>query len=196
FIAAVWGAAELARGREKALAVVAGGVLLVLSVLTWHQLGYWRDSITLFSHAVAVTDRNFLAHNNLATAFYNDERFTEAIEHYTLALEGEHPLKAQILQNLANARAARREKGEVYFRRGLALAAAGDERTAVELFRQALAIDADNPFAHYNLAVALERQGALDEALRHYGEALRLRPGYREAQENLEACRRRLAAGR
>jgi len=40
--------------------------------------------------------------------------------------------------------------------------------------------------AHNNLGVLLERRGRLDEAIRHYSEALRLDPDYAKARNNLE----------
>jgi len=57
-----------------------------------------------------------------------------------------------------------------------------DSRT---LFERALAVTADNDVMHYNLGVVLTEQGRFDEALRHYREALRIRPGYAKAHNNL-----------
>jgi hypothetical protein len=67
----VWGACELTRHwRYQVLAgSVAGGAAIVLCVpLTRQQIGYWRESETLFRHALAVTENNALAFNNLGAA--------------------------------------------------------------------------------------------------------------------------------
>jgi len=36
--------------------------------LTWQQCGYWKNSITLFNHALQVTKNNYLAHDSLGVA--------------------------------------------------------------------------------------------------------------------------------
>ena len=44
------------------------GVLLAYAVCTWQQVSYWRDSVTLWRRALAVTEDNFLAHVDLGAA--------------------------------------------------------------------------------------------------------------------------------
>ena len=70
-ILAIWGAYELTRRwRYQVMALsVAGSAAIVLCLgLTRQQLGYWKDSETLFRHALEVTENNYLAHNNLGVA--------------------------------------------------------------------------------------------------------------------------------
>lgn len=67
-IAIVWGLAavvERSPATKKALVGVAVGVSLVAFMLTQQQLPVWRNSRTLFEHALAVTDDNYVAHSNL-----------------------------------------------------------------------------------------------------------------------------------
>ena len=40
--------------RKKILFPAGIAVLIILSVLTWQQCGYWKNSITLFSHALQI----------------------------------------------------------------------------------------------------------------------------------------------
>jgi tetratricopeptide (TPR) repeat protein len=61
----------------------------------------------------------------------------------------------------------------------------GHWRDSIALWEHALAVTRDNPRAHANLAHALSKQGRLDEALPHYGEAVRLKPDFAEAHNNL-----------
>jgi hypothetical protein len=81
----VWGAADLVRAAPQLRIPVSGlaAVLLVLlSVRSFVQIRYWRDTVTLFAHAVAVTSNNSRAETNLATALVDSGRPDEAIVHF------------------------------------------------------------------------------------------------------------------
>jgi protein O-mannosyl-transferase len=58
-------------------------------------------------------------------------------------------------------------------------------RDSEALFRHALEVTEDNYLAHNNLGLALGPKGQTDEAIRQYQEALRLKPGYADAHNNL-----------
>jgi Flp pilus assembly protein TadD len=47
---------------------------------------------------------------------------------------------------------------------------------AIDQFREAVRLAPDNPQAHYQLALALRRKGAVAEARTHFDEAKRLAP--------------------
>jgi hypothetical protein len=84
FVALVWGVAELVeRCRVPAAASAAAGTLVLvgLGVLTWGQVGVWRNSQTLWEHAVAVTRDNDRAHERLARCYYQAGRRAEAFLH-------------------------------------------------------------------------------------------------------------------
>jgi len=57
-----------------------------------------------------------------------------------------------------------------------------DDKT---LFSHAIDVTPDNWFAHYNLAAALAVSGQQKDAVIHYQEALRIRPGFLQAENNL-----------
>jgi tetratricopeptide (TPR) repeat protein len=83
-VALVWGAAEWAnsnRRRQKILAGLAAGLVLVLALLSRQQTTAWRDSETLFRHALAATENNAVIHYNLATLLVQEGRNAEAVEH-------------------------------------------------------------------------------------------------------------------
>jgi len=58
-------------------------------------------------------------------------------------------------------------------------------REAELRFRQALDLDSQMAIYHNNLAVALEAQGRINEALEHYETALKLDPANQEIYNNL-----------
>jgi len=64
--------------------LLAAGLLLtcVYAGLTVRQLGVWRNSETLFRHALATTQENSVAHNNLGKALFEKGNAPEALYHF------------------------------------------------------------------------------------------------------------------
>src|SRR5262249_22146082 len=88
FVLVVWGLADLASRpvRVWVLAPLAGLVLLAFVLLCREQVATWRDSVTLWRPALAVTPDNFFARLKLGQALreVNDldaagEQFSEAV---------------------------------------------------------------------------------------------------------------------
>ena len=55
FIIIVWGVSELAAGwryKKIVLGAIGGVSLLTLMAISWVQAGYWKNSVTLFEHAL------------------------------------------------------------------------------------------------------------------------------------------------
>jgi hypothetical protein len=72
FVAIAWGAAELLerlRVPRAARVALCAGCLVPLSAAAHSQSDYWVDGIHLYRHAIAVTERNWLAWNNLGMQF-------------------------------------------------------------------------------------------------------------------------------
>ena len=89
FIVIAWGIPELVkkwRHRKIWLATLATVVLTILMAMTWKQVGYWENSITLFEHTLKITTNNFIAHKYIGTTLSEQGRTEEAIEHYLQAL--------------------------------------------------------------------------------------------------------------
>ena len=84
FVALVWALRAVAsRLRLRAwLASTAVLVVLVMGCLTYRQIGYWRDSETLWRYTLSVTERNYVAHSNLGLALAKLGRPNEAILHF------------------------------------------------------------------------------------------------------------------
>jgi Tfp pilus assembly protein PilF len=88
FLIAVWGAADLFRRLQlpmSAEAVIATAVIVALSTVAFFQIRYWRDSYTLFSHALAVTTHNGIAEDNLGVALMEMGRPDLALPHFEAA---------------------------------------------------------------------------------------------------------------
>ena len=170
FIMIAWSIPSLLQGwrhRQVALAFASTIVLSFLVVCTWVQVRYWKNSLTLFQHAIDVTTDNYFAHNNLGVALARQGRLEEAIHHHSESLRI-RPNQAEVHNNLGNALVAR-----------------GDFEEALGHYYEALRIKPDFASAHNNLGSVLARQGKVDEAVKHYQAALRIKPDYAGAHYNL-----------
>jgi protein O-mannosyl-transferase len=90
-----------ARRRRRTAAAVGGG-LLALGALTWQQTEVWRDSTTLWSHAIESGHPSYVAYLNYGQAVRADGRLDEAIRNYQEAL-AIRPEAGNAWYNLANA---------------------------------------------------------------------------------------------
>ncbi|OQX10678.1 MAG: hypothetical protein BWK80_45500 [Desulfobacteraceae bacterium IS3] len=172
FMMIAWGIPDILRTyRHKKVFLVAASAVIfpVLMVITWIQVQYWRDSVTLFERALDVTQRNYMTHNNLGFVFQQQGRTDDAIRHFSQALQIT-PNYAIAHNNLGN---ALEEKGKT------------DE--AIQHYREALRLDPNLLKVYVNLGIALENQGKTDEAIRYYSESLRLKPSYIDAHISLGA---------
>jgi tetratricopeptide (TPR) repeat protein len=78
--------AEASHPRPNAAWLAAAAVLIcALGLLTYHQLSYWRDDETLWRYTLSVTDRNYMAHDNLALALAKEGRSDEAVVEFRAA---------------------------------------------------------------------------------------------------------------
>src|ERR1039458_5032891 len=83
-----WGVAEWADRQHVSMAWLAGlsmAALLALAPVTHRQIGYWKDDLTLWSHATQVTSGNWEAENNLGATLLNEEQADQAISHLRAA---------------------------------------------------------------------------------------------------------------
>jgi tetratricopeptide (TPR) repeat protein len=152
---------------RRILGVGALSVIMILMVCAWKQTGYWKDSEILWTHTLACTTANAVAHNNLGATLHEKGEMDEAISHFQKALQI-NPDHAQAHNNLGN---ALREKGNV------------DE--AITHYQKALKIIPDDASVHFNFGNALREKGNVDEAITQYQKALQIKPDYMEAQVKL-----------
>lgn len=168
FIVVVWGLMEFVTTRSPAsqriLVGVGACVLVAYAAVAERQVGYWRDSGTLFQHSLDVTKHNAVAELHLGSFQLQSQANTDqAIQHLESAIEIEPRL------------------AEAYDALGTALYRKGQRQDAFRQFQQAVALKPDYAVAHFNLAVVLQSEGRLDDALKEFEQALALKPDYAEA---------------
>jgi hypothetical protein len=85
FVMVCWLVADWAAEKHLpavALRVISVVVLSALGVTAYRQVSFWQDNVTLWTHALAVTNGNFLAENNLGKALINEGRADEGVAHF------------------------------------------------------------------------------------------------------------------
>ncbi len=185
---------------------VLGGAAFAAAVwlcaaLTRVQIGHWKNTESLFRHAILVTRNNYLAHYNLGTALDKQGRLDEALRQFQEALK-EKPGYAEAYNNLGVVldEQGRLDEGisqylqalklkpnfaDAHNNLGAALDKQGRVDQAADHYQQALRLNPDHAAAHYNLGAALGRQGRLDDAIREFQTVLQLQPNSADAYNNL-----------
>ncbi len=169
-LAGTWAVGDWSLGWKHRRAVLGGlmaAVIGILMVCTWIQTGFWKSSEALWTHTLACTTGNYVAHYYLGTTAFKKGRVDEAITQYQEALQ----IKPGYPEACNAIGLALREKGRV------------DE--AITYYQTALQIDPDYVSVHNNLGNALLQRGRVDEAITHFQRALQIRPDYVNARNNL-----------
>jgi tetratricopeptide (TPR) repeat protein len=142
---------------------LAGGAALALLacvLLTERQLGYWTDSETLFRHAIAVTQNNDVAHDNLGLALDREGRAAEALVEY----------RESVRLNPAHR--------SLHLCIGDMLEKLGQPVPALAEYQLCLQHDPQIPALHAMAARALAAQGKYDEAFQEISAAEKLDAKY------------------
>ena len=204
FAAAVWGIAEISvRWKYRSTLITSGTALFLLAcgTLTWIQVGYWRNSVTLWTHCLAVAPDNVMAHYNLGHVLQHSGQTSESMEQYRAALriQPDH-LDANLNLGIAYATLGEMRDATNYLAKALlikpdyekahlsmghALVELGDFEGAAMHCAQAVRLDPNDSAAFTYLGRALGGQGKSNEALRCFSEALRLDPSNGKAREYL-----------
>ena len=215
FIIVAWGLPELVARwshKSKVLALLAAIYIPVLMATTWNQVSHWKNSITLFKHAIIVTDKEYpgfaLAYGNLGSALYNEQRTEEAISHFKKAIklnpDYAEPYnhfgivlfnEQKIEEAISYFKRAIRLKPDLvdaYNNLGSALFVEKRFEEAVFYYTIAIKMNPDFALAHNNLGLALAAERKMEEAIFHFKKAVKIKPDYIDAQNNLKIASRRL----
>ena len=198
FLCMAWGVADLAQ-RWKIpvpwLVAPALAILAVLGMLTYRQIGYWHDSETLWRHALAVTEKNYTAHDSLARVLAEENRTDDAIAEYkaagALATYPSSEMVSIALYELAHGRVQDSieqlkqavDTAQDDASRAKALAVLGsafmqrdDVAHARMAFSDALRQDPDNPIALVGSGLLAERDGDNALAVSEISRAVKNQP--------------------
>jgi tetratricopeptide (TPR) repeat protein len=177
FTLAVWGTSDvLSRIRDAHSAAMrrgswgppaaACGLMLILTILAHGQARFWKDDITAWEHAVAVTSPNYFSEYNLARAYASQHRYDEALVHNRECLRLD-PTRVEAYNNLA-----------------VLLMDRGGYDEAESALRLALRINPQFTLARSNLGLLMGKLHRYDEAFGYHREALRMDPRDPEFRRN------------
>ncbi len=198
-----WGVAEIIPRRAP---FIAAAFCLAWLAVTWTQIQYWRNSVTLFEHAIASTNNNFIAHLNLGVVLAEQGHTQEALRHLYASVEEKpdhndgHDTLGAVLGQMGHTQEAAEQfqtairiqpnDSEAHCNLGNVRLAQRDFTGAASEFRTALQIYPNFPTAHFGLGAALLNLGRKDEAIAQFQEALRLDPNLSPARDALKQATR------
>jgi len=196
FIMLTWGTFDILKKyfSSKITLIIALSVIVALTIASRRQVQYWQNTFTLFSHALNVTQNNYVAHSNVAGELLMQNKVNEAIIHCEKALSL-NPNNYNALVRIARAYdllgennkaidALRRaikvhpEYAKAYNDLCILLLKAGKVQDAMKEYRKAVELSSneDNLEFHYNFGNILAAQGYYDEAIIQYNQVLRIQP--------------------
>jgi tetratricopeptide (TPR) repeat protein len=170
YIAVTWAVADLTALRRHQRTILSAAAILSVGVLSWCawiQTSYWRDSETLFRHALAVTANNDVAENNLGIVFLRQGKLDQAISLLQAAVDL-RPDNSPAHENLAKALL---QKGQV--------------ADALIHYRKLLKLQPDNIEVHNIVGTVLIQQGRIREGVEEWQKVLVIQPDNGNAMSNL-----------
>ncbi len=161
FIMIGWGVPELLKSwRYCKQALVASSILILssLSLITWIQVGYWRDSFALYDHALETTCRNYFIHYCRGSAYYSIGKYSQAILDYDRAIQ------------------ISPECPPVYYGRGLAYAGLGNYKQAVNDYNTSITMNPRFLDAYNQRGIAYLKLNSPKRALMDFDKAVEMNP--------------------
>jgi Tfp pilus assembly protein PilF len=209
-----FGIADLAKEKKLGfVAAVAGAmVAITFAAVTYRQISYWQTNVELWTHALAVTQNNFIAEDNLAGALILEGKEDEAHEHFEAASRI-NPKDPMSRSNLGTYFATHNQphkaiaaydavleltsdpglRAQTYANLGAAERALGEDDEARKNFDESLRLNPNLFNAWLGLGLLARQQGKLDEAITDLSRSIELQP---TAQSCFELGRTFAQAGR
>ena len=202
-IAIVWGMNEVMSRRAgwaRLRVPVAAAACAACALISWRQIGFWRNSETLFAHTLEVTRDNWFAEGNYAVALMNRGAFDEAEPHlrsaiaigparytdhlnlgFLLSSTGRDADAAEALEVAVELNP---ERAAPWLLLGAARLGTGDADGAISAYEHGLALDPTDANGRANLGVAYGMTGDLDAARLQFERVLVRWPKHADALYN------------
>ena len=193
FMASVWTIAEIAEAKKIHFAYLGVGtcaILAALSAMTHRQVGYWKNTSTLWTHTLAVTGPNFMAEDSLGAALMDEGKLPEAKTHFETAVAINprdafglldlgvcHKLSGDLVGAMSNYEAAVRVSADRNLQAtalgnmGSLYRTSGDYARARAKYESALQFVPDYNLALTSLGLMAEKTGDLPAAINYFTHA-------------------------
>jgi len=203
FIMAAWGIPEfLKKWRYRKEALFASSALIIpcLLIVTCIQVGYWRNDIELYDHALKVTSRNDFIYRNRGAAYDRLGNVGKAIEDFNKAIEinpkyadayfnrgvayGQLGNREQAILDYNSAIEVNPKYADAYYNRGVAYGELGNREQAILDYNSVIEVNPKNAKAYNNLGIVYDMLGNREQAILDYSSAIEVNPRYAEAYNN------------
>jgi tetratricopeptide (TPR) repeat protein len=198
FIAVVWGIGDWALAKRVPalyLGLAAAVAISGFFAITRTQIDYWKNSVALWSHTLAVTERNFVAHDSMGAELIGEGRIQEAMAHFQAAAainprdafsqldlgvcekrQGNIKGAVERYETALRLSADTSLRATAFGNLGSIYRAAGDYVHARENYDSALGLQPDNKFALIGLGLIAQKTGDLTHAAEFYSRAVEAEP--------------------
>jgi len=138
--------------------ILATLIIFLLMMQTCNNIKFWKNGVTLYEHALKVTNNNYLVHLNLGHAY---------LEKGDLAATKKNIEKSvKIKSNIWN----------TYDALGIIATQEGKYEEAFKHFRQAIKLKPDNGSIYFNVGVLYQKLNQNEKAEEHYLKSIELDP--------------------
>lgn len=212
FIVISWGLRHLLqniRYGQVLFAFSAFIFIFISSLATYHQIGIWKNNISLFSHVLKFNPRDHIAHHIIGHTMETKGEYAEALHYYSIVLKL-NPVYAPAYINTGNvlvklnrldealhcydkALQINDRAAEAAYNIGIIMLLKNNPETAINYFDKALKIRPDDADTHNNMGVALMKSGNINKALYFFQKAQRLNPHSQEVKKNIAIAIREMA---
>jgi protein O-mannosyl-transferase len=206
FIILAWGM-PLIFNNLKVSQVFSAAIPIMLLIfwgsLSWIQTGYWKSDFILYSHALDVTENNYICHNNLGVNYHSMGLIDKAFAHYAEAvrinpryidahnnlgklyeMQGRY---REALCHLMIVQQLQPSAAYSYVNIGNNYTHQGELKKAIDNYNYALKLDPTYAAAYNNLGIVYMQMNRVNESINTFKKALQLEPAYVEAYCNLGA---------
>ncbi|MGE0086978.1 MAG: tetratricopeptide repeat protein [Desulfococcaceae bacterium] len=212
FVMLVWGVSDILKGfsLHKMLYIcISLFSILYIGLYAARQMDHWRNSRTIFSHALSVNENNILAHNNLGAFYIMQGEPDRAIFHFSRVtdikpsykagkerLEKAHLLRAEMLVSQAQYEEALFHISKAYHsdpdaagvlhQLGYMLMEQNHLGESVKYLSESVKKNPSYAPAHNDLGIAFVRMNRIRDAVEHFRRAAEIAPDDAEIRRNLE----------
>ena len=207
FLIISWECAAFVNGkpvRRGIIAILAIASVTAMLVCTRIQVTYWKNTVDLYQHTIAVTQDNYIMHNNLAVAYLKQGRPAEAEQEIlrSLAIQPDY---VESRLSMAYISITKKQFDEAFdilhkiledepdnapalFNAGVILEIRNSPEEALRYYEKTIQADPNHFKAISRIGTLYMNQGRWEEAITCFRRSLAINPRYAEAQKNLQQC--------